>query len=80
MFHFVFSGSLYVKDEAMFTKHLEHIRFTFFKIDASGSRRYQASAFIIRFHIGWTPQVKLADGLKETYLWIENQLSLQEKD
>ena len=34
---------------------------------------------LIRFHIGWYPQIKLADGLKETYSWIENQLSLQEK-
>ena len=34
---------------------------------------------LIRFHIGWYPQVKLEDGLKETYSWIKIQLSLQEE-
>ena len=29
---------------------------------------------LIRFHCAWYPQKKLADGLKETYQWIEDQL------
>jgi nucleoside-diphosphate-sugar epimerase len=29
---------------------------------------------LIRFHYAWYPQKKLADGLKETYQWIEDQL------
>jgi len=30
---------------------------------------------LIRFHCGWYPQKKLSDGLKETYQWIEGQLT-----